>query len=145
MDYTVGSKTLTLDAGATSVTTTVTATGDTEVEGTETVTVVASHAIEELGTRDRAGSADIQITDDDEASFSLSVSPATIAEGTSATVTVSTGGCDVFDGADDHVGCERQHGGGVGLHAVRGESDDCGGGDFGHGHGDGGGRQRGGG
>ena len=92
VDYTVGSKTLTLGAGTSSVTARVTATGDTEVEGTETATVVASHAIEDLGARDRAGSADIEITDDDEASFSLSVSSSAIAEGSSATVTVSTGG-----------------------------------------------------
>ena len=92
VDYTVGSKTLTLVAGASSVTATVTATGDTEVEETEEVTVVASHAILDLGARDLIGSADIDITDDDEASFSLSVSPAAIAEGSGATVTVSTGG-----------------------------------------------------
>ena len=91
-DYTVGSKTLTLAAGASSVTATVTATDDREVEGTETVTVWAGHAILDLGATKLLGSVDIDITDDDEASFSLSVSPAAIAEGSGATVTVSTGG-----------------------------------------------------
>ena len=86
-DYTLGSTSLTLTAGETSVTTTVTAVQDTIDEPNETVIVSASNG----GTG--IGSATVTITDDDDApTLSLAVDPASIAEaaGTS-TVTVSTG------------------------------------------------------
>ena len=86
-DYTVGSETLTLTAGATSVETTVTALNDGVDEGNETIVVAAEGAQET-----------ITITDDDEADFTLTVSPDSIAEaGGVSTVTVSTGGVTFVD------------------------------------------------
>ena len=86
-DYTIGSTSLTLTAGATSVTTTVTAVQDTIDEPDETVIVSASNGSTAIGM------ATVTITDDDDApTLSIAVDPASIAEaaGTS-TVTVSTG------------------------------------------------------
>ena len=86
-DYTIGSTSLTLTAGATSVTTTVTAVQDTVDEPDETVIVSAANGATAIG------SATVTITDDDDApTLSIAVDPASIAEaaGTS-TVTVSTG------------------------------------------------------
>ena len=92
-DYTIGSTSLTLTAGATSVTTTVTAVQDTVDEPDETVIVSAGNG----GTA--IGSATVTITDDDAApTLTFSVSAASIAEaaGTS-TVTVSTGTGSTFE------------------------------------------------
>ena len=86
-DYTLSDTSLTLTAGETSVTTTVTAVQDTIDEPDETVIVSAGNG----GTA--IGSATVTITDDDDApTLSVAVAPASIAEaaGTS-TVTVSTG------------------------------------------------------
>ena len=86
-DFTLGDTSLTLTAGETSVTTTVTAVQDAIDETDETVIVSASNG----GTA--IGSATVTITDDDDApTLSIAVDPASIAEaaGTS-TVTVSTG------------------------------------------------------
>ena len=58
-DYTIGSTSLTLTAGATSVTTTVTAVQDTVDEPDETVIVTASNGVTAIG------SATVTITDDD--------------------------------------------------------------------------------
>ena len=60
-DYTIGSTSLTLTAGATSVTTTVTAVQDTVDEPDETVIVTASNGSTAIG------SATVTITDDDDA------------------------------------------------------------------------------
>ena len=87
-DFTIGSKSLTLTAGETSVTTTVTAVQDIIDDDSETVLITASHNSITIGARQT-----ITITDDDDApTLSVAVDNATIAEaaGTS-TLTVSTG------------------------------------------------------
>ena len=86
-DYTIGSASLTLTAGETSVTTTVTAVQDTIDEPDETVIVTAANGSTAIG------SATVTITDDDDApTLSVAVDPASIAEAAGAsTVTVSTG------------------------------------------------------
>ena len=87
-DYTIGAESLTLTAGETSVTTTVTAVQDSIDDDAETVVITASAD----GTP--IGSATVTITDDDATPvLTVSVNPAMIAEaaGTS-TVTVGTGG-----------------------------------------------------
>ena len=85
-DYTLGDSSLTLTAGATSVTTTVTAVQDTIDEPDETVIVTAANGSTAIG------SATVTITDDDDApTLSVAVDPASIAEAAgAATVTVST-------------------------------------------------------
>ena len=87
-DYTVLSETLTLTAGQSEVETTITATDDRVDDEGETIVVEARHGGSAVGSRRT-----ITITDDDEAAFTVTVSPARIAEdaGTS-TVTVDTGG-----------------------------------------------------
>ena len=85
-DFTIVSKSLTLAAGATSATTTVTAVQDTIDDDAETIIVTASNG------GDTIGSATVTITDDDAAPvLSVSVNNASVAEaaGTS-TVTVGT-------------------------------------------------------
>ena len=87
-DYTISAESLTLAAGETSVTATVTAVQDAIDDDAETVVITASHNSATIGT-----SQTITITDDDDApALSIAVDPASIAEaaGTS-TVTVSTG------------------------------------------------------
>ena len=87
-DFIVGSKSLTLTAGETSVTTTVTAVQDIIDDDAETVLITASHNSTTIGARQT-----ITIADDDDApTLSVAVDNATIAEaeGTS-TLTVSTG------------------------------------------------------
>ena len=87
-DYTIGSKSLTLTAGATSVTTTVTGVDDTLDDDGETVVITASVSSSTVGTAET-----ITITDDDALGWTVGVSPASIAEdGGTSTVTVSTGG-----------------------------------------------------
>ena len=86
-DYTIAQQTLTLSAGETSVSTTVTATDDTTQEGNETLVIEAQHAGEIVG-----GSQTITIIDNDMAQFTLTVDATSIDEdGGSAEVTVSTG------------------------------------------------------
>ena len=92
IDYTLTPASITLDAGATAASVTVTALDDTEVEGRETITIAAS-----LGTVE-IGSASIAIAPSDQPVFGLTVSPATVAEGDVATVTAVTGGV-TFAGA----------------------------------------------
>ena len=92
-DYSIGSKSLTLRAEATSVTTRITAVQDRLEEGDETVQITASRNANTIGSRRT-----VTITDDDSTPvLSFAVSPATIAEaaGTS-TVTVSTGAGSTF-------------------------------------------------
>ena len=87
-DYTIGAESLTLTAGQTSVTTTVTAVQDNIDDDAETVLITASHNDSDIGTQQT-----VTITDDDATpTLTVSVNPASIAEnaGTS-TVTVSTG------------------------------------------------------
>ena len=86
-DYTIAPASITLAAGATSGSATVTAVDDAEVEEAETITIAATH-----GTTPIVGSVEIGITDNDVPRFALSVSAATVAEGESTTVTVDTGG-----------------------------------------------------
>ena len=88
-DYTVGSKTLELAVGLTSVTTTVTAVNDTDMDPNEQVKIAAEVDDSTVGAQQT-----ITITDDDTPGWSVSVEPSTIAEaGTgSSTVTVSTRG-----------------------------------------------------
>ena len=88
-DYTISSESLTLTAGETSVTATVTAVQDTIDDDAETVLITATHNMVTIGTQQT-----VTITDDDDApTLSVAVSPAAIAEAAGAsTVTVSTGG-----------------------------------------------------
>ena len=87
-DYTIGSKSLTLTAGATSVTTTVTGVNDTLDDDGETVVITASVAGSTVGAAQT-----VTITDDDALGWTVGVNPASIAEdGGTSTVTVSTGG-----------------------------------------------------
>ena len=89
-DYTV-TKELTLAAGQTSVSTTVTTTDDTVAEGDETIVVTAQRG------DTLAGETTITITDNDMVQFTLTVNETTIAEdGGETMVTVSTGGA-TFD------------------------------------------------
>ena len=93
-DYTISSTSLTLAAGAASVTATITAVQDIIDDDAETVIVTASNG------GDSIGSQTITIADDDDApALSLSVSSGTIAEDgeTSSTVTVGTGAGAVFE------------------------------------------------
>ena len=89
-DYTLTPASLTLVAGQTSVTATITALADGVVEDAETVTLTASHDGTEIG------STTVTILSSDrgepEPAWSVTVSPEEIAEGESATVTVDTGG-----------------------------------------------------
>ena len=86
-DYTVSATTLTLVAGATEVTATVTAVDDTLDEDEETILVTAEHDGAAVGTQQQ-----IRLTDDDTLSWSVDASPDVIGEADtgSSTVTVST-------------------------------------------------------
>ena len=88
-DYTISAESLTLTAGQTSVTATVTAVQDTIDDDAETVLITATHNMVTIGTQQT-----VTITDDDAApTLSVAVSADTIAEAAgSSTVTVSTGG-----------------------------------------------------
>ena len=85
-DYTIGAESLTLTAGQTSVTTTVTAVQDSIDDDAETVVITASNGASTIG------SATVTITDDDDdlPGLTLSVTPATIYEDGTATVTIAT-------------------------------------------------------
>ena len=93
-DFTIGATSLTLAAGQTSVTTTVTAVQDAVDEPDETIVITASSG------GDNIGSATVTITDDDPPELTFTVDQASIAEaaGTS-TVTVSTGTGSTFAAA----------------------------------------------
>ena len=94
-DYTV-TKELTLDAGESSVTTTVTAVQDTYDDDGETIEIKARHGV---GTE--SGVQRITITDDDELALTVELSAAAIAEaGGTSTVTVKT---DDVTFADDQT------------------------------------------
>ena len=83
-DYSLSPTTLTLDAGDTSVTATVTAVDDSVIEESdETVVVTASHG------GGAVGSATVTIEDNDTATWSVTAGPAKVAEGAASTVTVS--------------------------------------------------------
>ena len=85
-DYSLSSSSLTLDAGDTSVTATVTAVDDSVIEGgDETVVVTASHG------GGAVGSATVTIQDNDTAVWSVVAGPARVVEGAASTVTVSVG------------------------------------------------------
>ena len=98
-DYTVGSKTLTLNVGSTSVTTTVTAVDDTVTDPNEQVKVAATVDGATVGAQQTITITDDDTTDDDTLAWSVSVAPLTIAEADtgSSTVTVSTGGVTFAD------------------------------------------------
>ena len=92
-DYGISSESLTLAAGATTVTATVTAVDDNYDDAAETIIVTASNGGDTIGT------ATVTITDDDAAPvLSVAVNNASVAEaaGTS-TVTVSTGSGSTFE------------------------------------------------
>ena len=94
-DYTV-TKELTLDAGESSVTTTVTAVQDTYDDDGETIEIKARHGV---GTESEVQR--ITITDDDELALTVELSAAAIAEaGGTSTVTVKT---DDVTFADDQT------------------------------------------
>ena len=87
-DYTVASDMLTLAAGDSLVTTTVTGVDDSLADPGDVIKVAATLDGAQIGEQHT-----ITITDDDEPMWAVSVDPATIAEGGgSSTVTVRTGG-----------------------------------------------------
>ena len=88
-DYSLSSS-LTLDAGDTSVTATVTAVDDSDEESDETVVVTASHS------GGAVGSATVTIEDNDTPTWSVTAEPARVVEGAGSTITVSAG--KAFDG-----------------------------------------------
>ena len=90
-DYTIAPASIAISAGATSGTATITTLDDTEVEDAETITVSAEHDTTAIGTRN------VTISANDQPTWDLQVSPDTIAEGETATVTVSTGGVTFAD------------------------------------------------
>ena len=93
-DYTVTPSDITLRAGATAGSATIRAVDDSEVEERETITITATHD----GTAIAAAAA-VTISASDRTAFRLTVDPAaaTIAEGESAVVTVTTGGVTFAD------------------------------------------------
>ena len=94
-DYAASSSPLTITAGQTSgeATITLTPTDDKIVEGDETVVVGGTVTVGGAATSLTLTPANVTITDDDVAAWSVTVSPASIGEaGASATLTVSTGG-----------------------------------------------------
>ena len=98
-DYTIGAESLTLAAGATSVTATVMAVQDTIDEVDETVLITASLVGSDIGTQQT-----VTITDDDAApTLTVSVSADTIGEaGGTSTVIISTGAGPAF-GSDQTI------------------------------------------
>ena len=84
-DYSLSSSSLTLDAGDTSVTASVTAVDDSDEESDETVVVTASHS------GDAVGSATVTIEANDTPVWSVTAEPATVVEGAESTITVSAG------------------------------------------------------
>ena len=87
-DYTITPASIMIAPGATEGSATVTAEDDNLVEGSERIEIAASQGATEIG------SVQIDITDNDDASFSVEVDEPTITEegSGSATITVDTGG-----------------------------------------------------
>ena len=87
-DYTITPASITIDAGTTSGSATVMAVDDDLVEGSESIALSVRLGGTEIG------SASITITDNDSATWELTVSPVSgsVIEGQEATVTASTGG-----------------------------------------------------
>ena len=83
-DYSIGSTSLTLLAGTSSITTTITVSDDTISEASETVIIQASHNSVDIGT-----SLTITIPANDAPVFSFALSSATADEGDSITMTLS--------------------------------------------------------
>ena len=109
-DYLLSSSSLTLDAGDTSVTATVTAVDDSVIEGgDETVVVTASHG-------GAVGSATVTIEDNDTPTWSVTAEPARVVEGAESTVTVSAGKAFAVD--QTITLAAGGHRGGRGLFAV---------------------------
>ena len=84
-DYSLSSSSLTLEAGDTSVTATVTAVDDSDEESDETVVVTASHS------GGAVGSATVTIEANDTPTWSVTAEPVRVAEGAGSTITVSAG------------------------------------------------------
>ena len=131
-DYTIVPASITIAAGMTSGSATVTALDDSLVEGSEEIAITAS----------QGGSVAIGITDNDAASFSLTVDAATITEegSGSATITVDTGGATFATAQTISLDARRRCDGGGGLHDRAGEHHACGQPDLRQRHGHGGGR-----
>ena len=89
-DYSLSATELTLRAGASSATATVTATDDAIVEGDETVIVTASHGGQSIG------SATVTIEANDDATWTVSAQPTEIDEGESSTITVAVANGKTF-------------------------------------------------
>ena len=90
-DYTVGAETLTLAAGLSSVSTTVSAVNDSALDAGETIRVTAMLDGSTIGTQQS-----IAIIDDDQAATTivLEVSPTAVGEGAGATTLTVTGALD---------------------------------------------------
>ena len=88
-DYTVGQESLTLMAGDTTVTTTVTAVDDEGAEADETVLITASRNRAAVGTQQK-----ITITDDDAAPMIVTGSPLLVAENETAVATLTATDAD---------------------------------------------------
>ena len=87
-DYTIVPASLTLGAGATMTTATVTALQDSLAEGSETVLITATHGGTTIGTQQS-----VTIDDDDTVGWTVSVNPGNIPEAAGmSTLTVNTGG-----------------------------------------------------
>ena len=108
-DYTITPASITIAAGQTAGSATITTVDDAESEGDETITIAASHEAASIGTRN------LTIIDND-ADFSLTVIPAAIAEGDDAVVTVDTGGVSFDVEQDDRPDAHRQRDGRGRLH-----------------------------
>ena len=89
-DYSLSATELTLPAGASSVTATLTARDDTSVESDETVIVTATHDGQPIG------SATVTIEANDVAVWTVSVQPTEIAEGGSSTITLAVANGKTF-------------------------------------------------
>ena len=89
-DYSLSATELTLPAGASSVTATLTARDDANVESDETVIVTATHDGQPIG------SATVTIEANDVAVWTVSVQPAEIAEGGSSTITLAVANGKTF-------------------------------------------------
>ena len=89
-DYSLSATELTLPAGASSVTATVTARDDTSVESDETVIVTAIHDGQPIG------SATVTIEANDVAVWTVSAQPTEIAEGGSSTITLAVANGKTF-------------------------------------------------
>ena len=105
-DYLVAPRSITIAAGALAGSAVITALNDTEVEDAETITLTASHGATAAGT----GS--VTIARNDQPDFSVTVSPATIAEGETAVVTVTTGGVTFATAQQHRPRLRGEHGGG---------------------------------